>query len=804
MRLLSLELRNYRKFRQVALEFPQGLIGVLGPNGAGKSTLVEAVAWALYGNKAEIVRTTKEGLRRTGAGPSEPCEAILRFVLDPDEFRIVRRLEGRALTPKVALEINGRLAAQGDEAVAEALLRRLGLDYKAFFTSVFARQKELGALSELDPAERKRLVLRMLQVDTVEDGLRRLASDSSTLSQSVGQARVRLESRPAVEQRHAEVSHQIEAGRTRVAELHGRVTASQTELERLEALRRELEGRQHRAAQMQQELAALEASAQSERGRLEETRKELQQLQEAAEELQELPKIELELSQAEQALNRLLMLEETASLQRERLEQMEALGERNKRAEKERERLGSDLEREAALDQEIAKVERRLKESRKEWQELQRKLAAKVQLQTTTREELEHSEVHLEQFGRLGPQSPCPTCGRPLSEIFDALVRRTEESHENSRKKLHEIQAELQRLEEMRGELERRQSALEKKRQQLAERELHRKELQTKLAAIDAELKQTKAELTKLKAKAPKAAARAPPATALTDARKSVEAAKRRHGALVTLQARVARRPTLEALQASLQTGLGERERRLQELRGTLQGYAGLAQALEKARTDVEAAARTFAEARRDEGAAAATLQQLSDEQGRLQADLGRLSQAAEMLAGQERELLHLAKLGEVLRAFKDALIGRISPALGETASELLGALTGGRYTRLILDEDYTPQLESEGTAYPLARFSGGETDLANLCLRLAVSQTLAGQGSAVALRFVVLDEIFGSQDQDRRRNLLLALSALERERRFDQIFVITHLEEIKDTLPQAILVREDEAGISTAAFAPA
>ncbi|HEV3012407.1 MAG TPA: AAA family ATPase, partial [Actinomycetota bacterium] len=36
MHLRSLSLRNYRVYRSVDLEFPDGLIGIYGPNGSGK------------------------------------------------------------------------------------------------------------------------------------------------------------------------------------------------------------------------------------------------------------------------------------------------------------------------------------------------------------------------------------------------------------------------------------------------------------------------------------------------------------------------------------------------------------------------------------------------------------------------------------------------------------------------------------------------------------------------------------------------------------------------------------------------
>ena len=92
MRLIRLELANYRRFEEVEVEFPDGVLGIIGNNGAGKSSLVEAIAWALYGN--DVARSSKEEIKRLGASPSEPCRVILDFELRGDNCRVVRELKG--------------------------------------------------------------------------------------------------------------------------------------------------------------------------------------------------------------------------------------------------------------------------------------------------------------------------------------------------------------------------------------------------------------------------------------------------------------------------------------------------------------------------------------------------------------------------------------------------------------------------------------------------------------------------------------------------------------------------------------
>src|SRR3954452_2741936 len=83
-------------------------------------------------------------------------------------------------------------------------------------------------------------------------------------------------------------------------------------------------------------------------------------------------------------------------------------------------------------------------------------------------------------------------------------------------------------------------------------------------------------------------------------------------------------------------------------------------------------------------------------------------------------------------------------------------------------------------------RFSGSEVDLANLALRVAISEHVRFQsGGQVGL--LVLDEVFGPLDADRKERMLLALERLRG--RFRQVLVVTHDTDVKEQLPNAIEV---------------
>ncbi len=151
----------------------------MGPNGSGKSTLIESISWALYGNKSEIVRDGKEGIRSVGAGPNDDCAVQLIFEVGGVQYQLRRAMRGKDLKAEAELKANGELIASSDKGVTAQIEKALGMDYKAFFVSVFARQKDLSALSVLAPAERKKLIVKMLELDVLQDVLDDIRKDAN-------------------------------------------------------------------------------------------------------------------------------------------------------------------------------------------------------------------------------------------------------------------------------------------------------------------------------------------------------------------------------------------------------------------------------------------------------------------------------------------------------------------------------------------------------------------------------------------------------------------------------------------------
>lgn len=232
----------------------------------------------------------------------------------------------------------------------------------------------------------------------------------------------------------------------------------------------------------------------------------------------------------------------------------------------------------------------------------------------------------------------------------------------------------------------------------------------------------------------------------------------------------------LEAARVQLQ----QTRQRLRELAYDEQEYARVVEwfeQCERTRREAETRVQVLQERVKQKEAQLATAQE----------QWQRVQQQLEEL----RQLQHAVQRDEVtrnwLREFADLLNSEIAPELQERAGELLNLLTDGRYTQLQISEDFEFTLIDDDRPKPI--ISGGEEDIVNLSLRLAMAEMIC-ERTGQPLGLLVLDEVFGSLDADRRENTLQLLRRLRD--RFDQIIIISHIEEIQAGADRCLQVEYD------------
>ena len=173
----------------------------------------------------------------------------------------------------------------------------------------------------------------------------------------------------------------------------------------------------------------------------------------------------------------------------------------------------------------------------------------------------------------------------------------------------------------------------------------------------------------------------------------------------------------------------------------------------------------------------------------RTRAEIVRFDERSGEVERLRREVRIFDECDRVMTDFRKFVNSSIRPRMAELASEYLADLTDGRYSAVELAEDFTPTVVEDGEAKRV--ISGGEEDILNLCMRISLSHMLA-ERAGQSFSLLMLDEVFGSLDEGRRSNVLALLEKLRR--RFEQIIIITHLDDIKDGVQHLIQVEYEES----------
>ncbi|MGC4105414.1 MAG: SMC family ATPase [Thermomicrobiales bacterium] len=276
--------------------------------------------------------------------------------------------------------------------------------------------------------------------------------------------------------------------------------------------------------------------------------------------------------------------------------------------------------------------------------------------------------------------------------------------------------------------------------------------------------------------------------------------ADRARTSLTHIEQDIARRPDLERERAALtdriatfDTEIADLDRTLAEIGFDPAALTIAQQALRDARTaekEAMSASHAAQMALRD---ANANLEWLEREQERI-ADLALKAEAC------QREADTADRMYREFTEFDKYAAAHYTPILGDMTSELVSEVTDGKYDRVEFDGNYGIEIfDGSDERFPLATFSGGERDAIALCARLALSRMIGSQAASPP-GFLVLDEVFGSLDRERRTRLLDMLGSISATNdAFRQMFIISHVDDVRSAplFDELWRIEESEDGVS-------
>ncbi len=161
----SVHLKNFRSHLNTKTNFGSGISTIIGENGAGKSSILEAISFALF---KEYTSRKMENLINN---KRDKMEVLVEFTAHGRRYKVIRKRRRNATSESsLYVKKNGGFSPiqRGDNAVTSEIEKIIELDKTIFLNAVYVRQGEIANLITKKPAEKKKLIGKLLGIDKLQ------------------------------------------------------------------------------------------------------------------------------------------------------------------------------------------------------------------------------------------------------------------------------------------------------------------------------------------------------------------------------------------------------------------------------------------------------------------------------------------------------------------------------------------------------------------------------------------------------------------------------------------------------------
>ena len=846
----NLKIRNFMPYRGEIPTFSFNGIHtacICGDNGNGKSALIDAITWALWGKSRA---KSDDDLITLG---EKDMEVEFDFFIGEQLYRVIRkhsrpkssRASGQSSLDLFIANNDSFNVITGDTKIKtqQKVISLLNMDYDTFINSAFLRQGHADEFTKQPPAKRKEVLSNILGLSLYD----RLEERAKELARQQQIEKTQLEN--TIQEIEQELAHksELEASLSKAQSelilLENEVKEQQSILNSLRQQRESLESKKQQLAQLDEHTKKTEEDLKRWSSYIEQRLKNINEFQGLIDQRQSIEECYKQFMQARKLndeMNRKLQLLSKIKDRTSRLEQVIQKAQSeilSKHAVSQSiiNQLETSLNKLKLFNEEGAKLEAEkqrlvlLEDEMQDKKQYYKKLQGIVHELKCNQQRLEQEIRDIdEKLVLLNTQdsAKCPLCeteiGKDGLDIIKVKYKSEKDSKitiSNSQKgEFAEKSAELKEIEGQVKELENRliqgrasiqgkadslassiKEARETTRQLDAERELLA-EIENSLVNKDFALKE-QAALNELEKEL-----------------NSLEYNAEQHQ-------QVGRSLTaLEKYQQSKQR-LDEAERMLKSENEELNNAREAAQALDnrleidsQKRRHLASELKALPQLEKDLKQAETEYQLISEKQRRAQELKGSLNEKLEHIARQE--IKQQEKKNRLEQAIKESriyldlsqafgkkgiqamLIEMALPDIEIEANRLLSRMTDNRMHVKIETQRQSKKgepietldivISDELGPRPYENYSGGEAFRIDFAIRIALSRLLAKRAGA-PIPTLIIDEGFGTQDNIGLEKVKEAINSIRDD--FEKIFVITHIDELKDAFPTRINVIKTAAG---------
>jgi exonuclease SbcC len=787
MILTKLHLENFKKYKSYNIEFGEGLTGIIGKNGSGKSTIFEAVLFGLYGEAKK--RGNKELLRNADASTKDVVTVELEFEFEDAEYKVVREFRGKAMSANAKFFKNGELTSTGAKEVTAAIITLTKMSKEAFMHTLFASQKELTSLSTLKNEDRKKMIRKLLGLEKIDFVENELVLKSRQLKNEISAFAEVLLSEEDIKIK----KELIKDAQTKQKSLQKDVHVKNGELESLKKqeqnIKKELDvfaKTKEQKLKLLSELELLTNTKSLESVNQAKLIAQTHELEHKADKLVTLSHVKDAYIKAQVSLKEQEKLKEyylkKEGLNREQI----SLREQYTKSKTDIQTLQKSCEN---YEQYVfdAKNQEQDLSLRQDAIEVKHTIEQELMLERASEQRvIDETNAKIDKIKELGKNSACPTCTRPLLEEYDNVVNSLNSIVQGThQKKINEYSTQLKNVKEQKAQLIK----------QKEEKEKIYKELTKKINVIASkqnDLKQAQQHFIHVEQKGLKNAQELKELEAFSYEEALHKKLQKDYDEMIPKYKEVLSLETELKQQKSVKEELEKVTKKIEEL---ILKHTNKEVEYNKVVYDEDAHKQKLTQHTQSLKSVDAhvamineikvAMAQIDGEIKSIQNSLDNNEIQLKKVQTKKDDLKDYEKIKTSLAEFKTKLNAKVAPRISQIASDMYAQITKGKYQHIEVNNDFDFFIYDEGKKYPIERFSGGEVDLANLVLRIAISKTLTELSGASSIGFLAFDEVFGSQDESRRIEILEAFHTIKEQYR--QIFLISHEMEIKEMFERVV-----------------
>lgn len=779
-------MENYKKFQNFTLDLVEGLTGIIGRNGSGKSTIFDAITFALYGD----VRGEKETIRYAKAGEKEAVRVTLEFEIEAENYRVIREMRGKTLVAKAALyDSNDELISEGAKEVTKQITQLIGMNKEAFMHTVFASQKELTALSGLKSEERKKIIRKLLgleKIDKIELEIRSKLTQLNRDIKSYAEILLKDADVKALEEEKKTKSKEVERLQKEVEEVVKNLESKSKEVEALDKALKALQLLKEAFVKLGTDLDVLNTNLENQKANLTKQKAKLEALQAKATLfekekplLAEYKALEVTIDtlqkQKEQHLKKQGLEDKQVVLRKQYEDDKKEILELRKKIEIKPQLIKDQADQRKLLEALVLKI----KEKENNENTLNKEIAGFQSLINDTNKKVT-------QIQNLGKDSNCPTCTRPLLEEYDNVIASLQWTiTQINTQEIVKRESTLKTVIEAKTKEQEHKEKIDKSLKELGEKLSVISADEKTLAVKEEEFKNTTAQGLKNKQELEVLKDLKYDEKAHQETIAKKQKLEPKYNELLGIRTLIAQIPTLETELKAIEVSITQSQENITKQTKAIAEHSY--DAKEHGKQEL-----LYTQVRKEKDAISEALSKKKVEHTQVMGEITTLKSKLERNETQKKQLQtklddknDYEKLKAFMEEFKNKVNSQIAPRISQLASEMYSTITRGKYQHIEVSNEFAFFIYDDGVKYPIERFSGGEVDLANLVLRIAISKTLSELSGSGGVGFLAFDEVFGSQDEERRFEIMEAFHTIKEQYR--QIFLISHESEIKEMFERVV-----------------